>query len=62
MVDKGNSGFTVYWYYNNQISTMYASIPCASVDPTWFMDFGASHNVTSNLANLAVKQEFEGNQ
>lgn len=46
----------------NLANVMYASSPCVLIDPTWFLNFGPSHHVTSNPSNLTFKQEFDDNQ
>ena len=34
---------------------------CAtSTNNKWLLDFAASHNITSNLANLSIHSEYEG--
>lgn len=44
-------------------SAMYAlTVPYVISDPTRFTDLGASHHVTSDPLNLAVKNEYKGSQ
>lgn len=47
-----------------QLSSSEVTVNCASTSRTkenkWFIDSAASHNITSDLANLSIHTEYDG--
>ncbi|GFP94128.1 hypothetical protein PHJA_001557200 [Phtheirospermum japonicum] len=56
----GFKGHTAPFCRRLQASVNFAQSPTHGSQPSWLMDSGASHNLTSDLGNLLIHSEYDG--